>query len=115
MVLNGSVVPSGANGKTTALSVEQRSIQWGKYRIKETKNKTTNKKTKLKSQGWLKLGMIVTDCEQKGFEKLLSVMMSCQVISPDVCLALSEILILAFSFYLDLGAGQRVSLYFVTN
>jgi len=49
-------------------------------------------------------------------KKILSVRMSCQVISLlDVCLLFSEILILAFSFYLNLGAGQRVSLYFVTN
>ena len=40
--------------------------------------------------------------------------MSCQGISP-LDLVLSEILIVAISFYFDLGAGQRVSLYFVTN
>ena len=54
--------------------------------------------------------------EEKSYEKIISVKMSCQVISAlDVCLVLSEILILTFSFYLNLGAGQRVSLYFVTN
>lgn len=87
----------------------------GKISKKGCKNKTANKKIKPKSQGWLRLGKIVTDYEQKGYEKM-SVKMSCQVISPlDVCLVLSEILILAFSFYLNLGAGQRVSLHFVTN
>ena len=88
----------------------------GEISKKGCKNKTTNKKTNPKNQGWLRLGKIVTDNEQKGDEKIMSVKMSCQVISPlDVCLVLSEILILAFSFYLNLGAGQRVSLHFVTN
>ena len=64
----------------------------------------------------VEIGKIGTDYEQKDCEKIMSVKMSCQGLSPlDVFLVLSEILILAFSFYFDLGAGQRVSLYFVTN
>lgn len=87
----------------------------GEISKKGCKNIIANKKIKPKSQGWLRLGKIVTDYKQKGYEKM-SVKMSCQVISPlAVCLVLIEILILAFSFYLNLGAGQRVSLHFVTN
>ena len=57
-MLNASVIPSRASDKTKALSVEQRCIQWKKYRKKETKNKTTNMKTKPKSEGWLRMGRL---------------------------------------------------------
>lgn len=50
IVLNVRVIPSRAKNKTKAQSVEQRSIQWGKYRKKDAKIKQLIRKLNRKAK-----------------------------------------------------------------
>ena len=50
IVLNVRVIPSRAKNKTKAHCVEQRSIQWGKYRKKDAKIKQLIRKLNRKAK-----------------------------------------------------------------